>query len=68
MKRFLAWFVLEDGERIVRIKSLWPTVYRNPWGKWDVCWPCLLIDRKWGQHETVSPVWDRTRLSQLWRK
>ena len=69
MRRFLTWLVLEDGERIIRIKSLWPTIGRNPWGKIEVTWPCLLIERRrGGQRETIWPVWNRVRLAQLWKR
>lgn len=69
-RRFLQWLVLSEGERIVRIKSLWPSVMRNPWGRWELAWPCLLIDRKYGQRATVSPIWDRARFAEFnpWRR
>ncbi len=63
MRRFLTWLVLDDGERIVRIKSLCPT--RGPHG---VEWPCLLIDRRNGKRETVWPVWNRVRFAQFWKR
>ena len=65
MRRFLKWLCLAEGDRIVRIKSLRPSLYRNPWGRWELSWPCLLVDRLGGSRATVWPVWDRARVLGL---
>lgn len=62
MKRFLQWLCCLEGERIVRIKSLRPTI-----GRHGVEWPVLLIDTRSGQRMSVAPVWDRARLVQFWK-
>jgi hypothetical protein len=68
MKRFLQWLCLEDGDRIVRIKSLRPVICRNHWsGRRELLWPTLLVDRRGGRRETSQPVWDRVRFRQLFR-
>jgi hypothetical protein len=69
MRRFLTWLVLEDGERIVRIKSLRPCIMRDPWGRWELSWPTLLVDRWHGtQRSTMSPIWNRVRFRDLWER
>jgi hypothetical protein len=57
MKRLLEWLCCEPGEKIVRIKSLWPS-----FGPHGVEWPVLLVDTRLNQRMTIAPVWDRVRI------
>lgn len=56
MHRFLAYMLLAPNERVVRVKSWWPT-----WGQYGLEWPCLLVDSL-GVRRTCWPVWDWARL------
>lgn len=65
LRRFLEWLCFEPGEKIVLVKSWRPT--RGPHG---IEWPTVLLDRPpiGARRETASPVWDRVRLAQLFRR
>lgn len=65
MKRFLTWLVLDEGERIVRVKSWMPVLCRDHRGQLELTWPCLLVDTRGGIRMSMSPVWDRVRFSKL---
>ena len=54
MKRFLGWLLLDPNEKIVRIKSWWPSREKH-----GIEWPVMLIDNRWGRRMTVAPIWDR---------
>ncbi len=60
--RLRRWF-LEDDERLVRIKGLMPMVDR-----YGVAWPTMLIDRRGGGRQTVTPIWNWARLRAPWLK
>ena len=56
MERILRWLgCLAADQRLVRVKSWWPSI--------EVGWPVMLVDRKGGARETVTPVWDFRRNS-----
>ena len=61
MPRLRRWF-LSDADALVSVISWWPY-----WGRHGIEWPHMRIDRR-GQRMSVSPVWDRTRLTAPWRQ
>ena len=52
------WF-LNDGDRLVRIKSMWPVVFFRPF---EFLWPTMLISSRGCGRMTVQPVWNWPRL------
>ena len=57
----LKWLCDEPG-KIIRIKSWLPTR-----GRHGIEWPLMLVERQ-GRRMTCTPVWDRIRLSELFRR
>lgn len=60
-------WILDDSERLVSVKSWWPSIGRNAFsGRVEIAWPVMLVDRK-GERYTCLPIWDRARLAAPFR-
>lgn len=62
-QRFLMWLLVIDVKQIIRVKS-----WRPFFGRFGVEWPTLLVDSKHGQRQTITPVWDRNRIVDFFRR
>jgi hypothetical protein len=47
---------LYEGDRLVKVKSWWPSMYWHG-GKLEVCGPCVLIDKRGHGRMTCSVIW-----------
>lgn len=63
MKRFLAWLMLEPGERVVAVTSWWPW-----WGPYGLEWPAMRVDDRYGTRRFCVPVWDWARIRNLFKR
>ena len=59
--RLRRWF-LSDDERLVKVKSLRPSLLDG-----SLCWPVFLVDRRGCGRQTVTPVWDWERVVSPFR-
>jgi hypothetical protein len=57
---------LEDDDKLIKIKSLWPSVNRS-YGRTAICWPKMLIDAGGygSSRQTVSPIWNAARFQRV---
>jgi hypothetical protein len=55
---------LEDDDRLIEVKSWWPSVDRS-YGKFAICWPVMLIDARGYCRQTVSPIWNGARFQRV---
>lgn len=53
MRRLIAWLLLRPQDKLIRVKSWWPS-----WDKYGLEWPTMLIDANGYQRRTVTPIWN----------
>lgn len=61
--RFLAWLMLEPGDRVVDVSSWVPW-----WGPYGIEWPAMRVDDRYGVRRRCVPVWDWVRVRNLFRR
>jgi hypothetical protein len=59
LRRAIAFLTLSSNDRIVAVKSWWPTM-----GRHGIEWPTLLVDTP-SYRCTATPVWDAARLRNI---
>lgn len=57
MRRWILRLISRKGERIVKLKSLWPVI---DWRTGEVLGPLWLVDRN-GRRSSVRTIWRKGR-------
>ncbi len=61
LNKIITYFLLEPGDKLVKVKS-----WRVSFGRHGPEWPRLLIDRRGGRRESVTPCWNKGRFRDVW--
>ena len=60
MHKFIIWLCFAPTDKIIKLKSWWPSL-----GERGLEWPVVLIDNGCGRRSTQTPIWDRAMIRHV---